>query len=378
MSYKEKTYDNVVTKCSSFVPAPQAVEEWNVLLTIVDGTPSFESQCRSMQHALQQLQTEVNAIPVFCKFFLSDAANQQPMVEERLSGLINCCQSYVQQPPANGTKLAVWLQMQSEAEVGKTALNYYEHNHYRHYRSSATMANLEGVYAQTEALLNGLEKNLQSEGCCVRDHCVRTWFHVRDIDAWYSGVVEGRKSFFAAHGLTSETHYIASTGIGGGQAQPQQLVSLDSHCIKGLQPAQIRYLYASTHLNPTAEYGVTFERGVAVDYGDRRNIYISGTASIDNKGQILFPGHVLKQCERACSNVEALLAEVDCALTDASLIIVYLRDPADAANVSRFYSYKFPTVPCLIVLAPVCRPGWLVEMECIAQKPVDNSPYANY
>ena len=27
---------------------------------------------------------------------------------------------------------------------------------------------------------------------------------------------------------------------------------------------------------------------------------------------------------------------------------------------------RFPNVPRMITLAPVCRPGWLVEMECMA------------
>lgn len=57
---------------------------------------------------------------------------------------------------------------------------------------------------------------------------------------------------------------------------------------KRIKPDQIKYLYARTHLNPTYEYGVSFERGTAVDFEDRRQIIISGTASINNHGEIVF------------------------------------------------------------------------------------------
>ena len=34
--------------------------------------------------------------------------------------------------------------------------------------------------------------------------------------------------------------------------------------------------------------------------------------------------------------------------------------------VSRMFSEKYPAVPTVFTLAPVCRPSWLVEMECLA------------
>ena len=47
---------------------------------------------------------------------------------------------------------------------------------------------------------------------------------------------------------------------------------------------------------------------------------------------------------------------------------VYLRDTADRKVVSDMFARKFPDTPYIIVLAPVCRPGWLVETECLALK----------
>ena len=56
-------------------------------------------------------------------------------------------------------------------------------------------------------------------------------------------------------------------------------------------------------------------------------------------------------------------------------MVVYLRDIADYELVKEMYEQRFKDKPYVIVLAPVCRPGWLVEMECMAVKKIDNPAY---
>ena len=196
---------------------------------------------------------------------------------------------------------------------------------------------------------------------------------MRDVDVNYAGVVKARKEVFVTQNLTEKTHYIASTGIEGRHADPSVLVQMDTYAVDGLEPGQLQYLYAPTHLNPTYEYGVTFERGTTVTYGDRKHVFISGTASIDNHGEILHPGNVLKQAERMMENITALLAEAGATPADILQAITYLRDPADYAVVKRYLDIAYPDMPRLIVLAPVCRPGWLIETECIAVVPAKST-----
>ena len=153
---------------------------------------------------------------------------------------------------------------------------------------------------------------------------------------------------------------------------------MDTYAVQGLLPDQIQFLYAPSHLNPTYEYGVTFERGTTVTYGDRKQIFISGTASIDNRGEIVAPGNIINQAKRMMENVEALLAEAGATWKDVMQAIVYLRDPADYQVVSDFLVEEYPGLPCLLVHAPVCRSGWLCETECIAVIPVSNEIYAPF
>ena len=65
-------------------------------------------------------------------------------------------------------------------------------------------------------------------------------------------------------------------------------------------------------------------------------------------------------------NVGVLLEEAGCGFGQVGSMIVYLRDSADYAVVKDIFDKRFPDCPRVIVQAPVCRPGWLVEMECIA------------
>lgn len=194
----------------------------------------------------------------------------------------------------------------------------------------------------------------------------------------YAGVVKARNEVFVTQGLTPQTHYIASTGIGGRHADTQVLVQMDTYAVLGIRQEQIHYLYAPTHLNPTYEYGVSFERGTYVDYGDRRQVFISGTASINHRGEVVHPGDIRKQTERMWENVETLLKEAEMSFDDIGQMLVYLRDAADYAVVRKMFDQRFPEIPKVILLAPVCRPGWLIEMECMGTKMMKHTQYPDF
>ena len=126
------------------------------------------------------------------------------------------------------------------------------------------------------------------------------------------------------------------------------------------------------------KYGVTFERGTVMEYGDRGHVFISGTASIDNKGNVVHVGDIVKQTHRMWENVETLLAEGNASFEDVMQIVVYLRDTADYEIVREMFEQRFPHTPCVIALAPVCRPTWLIEMECIAVTPRRNPRFRDF
>lgn len=227
---------------------------------------------------------------------------------------------------------------------------------------SDTTQDSEGQMCQ---LLEQYEALLAREGMSIAGNCLRTWIFVRDIDDNYAGVVKGRREYFEKIGLTADTHFIASTGIAGDAADPAVLVTMDAFAVRDIDHSKVRYLKALEHLNPTHEYGVTFERGTLFEHKGIRHIFISGTASIDSSGEVLHLGDPARQASRALKNIRALLADGGASMDDISYFIVYLRNPEDAADVAEVLQDEVPHIKYTMVHAPVCRPAWLVEIECM-------------
>ena len=348
------------------------VREYHAMIQITDRRLPFATQLEAVISAYDELLDRLpDTQAVFKRYFLSDASNQADDVV--VADVTDCAKSIIQQAPLNGSKVALWVWLMTGVQTGMTKSGLYEvrHGDFRHmFNASAHNLAANSEY-QMRLLFNEYVMQLAEEGCTLADNCIRTWLFVNDIDLNYGGVVRARNQVFFTQGLTQNTHFIASTGIGGRQQDPNVLSQMDNYAIAGVKPEQIHYLYAPTHLNRTSDYGVSFERGTYVDYADRRHVFISGTASINNKGEVMFAKDVEQQTRRMWENVEALLAEAECTFDDVCEMIVYLRDIADYDLVSALYQERFPGKPVVIVHAPVCRPGWLVEMECTAVKAID-------
>ena len=362
--------------------ADNGVSEYHVMIHARCPEDTYEQQLNAVVNAyFALLEGEIRgAVAVFKRYFLSDAANQSDMLLALTTESSDCALSIVEQPPLNGTKIALWVYLQSgvQTRVLHNGLFEVKHGAYRHLWSGNAFNRAANSEYQTRLLLNDYVMQLMEQGCKLADNCIRTWFFVQNVDVNYAGVVKARNEVFVTQNLTEKTHYISSTGIGGRHADPKVSVQMDAYAVDGIKPGQIHFLYAPTHLNPTYEYGVSFERGTYVDYGDRRQVFISGTASINNKGEVVHPGNIRRQTERMWENVEALLKEAGCTFADLGQMIVYLRDMADYAVVKEMYDKRFPATPKVFVHAPVCRPGWLIEMECMGVKRLENTEYAPF
>lgn len=341
------------------------IKEYHHIVRVSDCRAPFHVQLSDLLDKVVELSAGKKIF--FLRIFMSDAANQQDIVENALheKGLTA---SVIQQPPLDGSKISAWL-WAIEGELNPA----YEHKVTYNLTSDA-----EGSLDQMSAVFSAYHEGLRAEGMTVADDCIRTWIFVRDVDTNYAGVVVGRRNYFDTVGLTPQTHYIASTGIQGAVSDYHKVVDMDAYAVKGLQSGQIRHLYAKSHLNPTYEYGVTFERGTSVIYGDRSHIFISGTASIDDKGQIVHVGDVRNQAVRMMENIAALLTEAGTTIDDIKSSILYLRDAADYAVVSDLFKERWPMLDPVFVQAPVCRPGWLIEMECVAMTEKNVSGFAAF
>lgn len=361
---------------------PEGVSEYHVMVRVTDPHLTYTEQVEALLASYARLaEGELKGnCAVFKRFFLSDAANQTDYLLAMLAEDSDCPLSIVEQPPLDGSKVAMWAYLQKGVQVKALTKGIYEvrHGTYRHLWMAGACNRALNSECQMRLLFNDYVMQLLENGCSLANNCIRTWLYVQNVDVNYAGVVKARNEVFATQNLTDKTHFIASTGIAGRHADPNVWVQMDAYAVDGVRQEQIHYLYAPTHLNPTYEYGVSFERGTYVDYGDRRQVFISGTASINNKGEIVHPGDIRKQTLRMWENVETLLKEAECTFEHVGHLLVYLRDMADYVVVEEMFEERFPNIPKVFLLAPVCRSGWLIEMECMAVKSVCRPQFPVY
>ena len=333
------------------------------------------------QRYAEALQT-LNLSPetaVFRRIYVSDAANQAALVRD--SSLFTeplgspVAVSMVQQPPLSGGKIALFayhLETPKPLQKQHVAPGHVlvENGDLKHLWSTRLCTvntdSPSNAAAQTRDIFERLIKVLDSHEATLAENCVRTWLYVKDVDVFYQDVVDSRIEVFDRHGLTRDTHYIASTGIEGSCSHRYDVVLMDAYSVLGLQPDQVSYLNDFDRLCATKDYNVTFERGTRVAWSDRAHHFISGTASIDSTGRVVHVGDVERQLDRALENVDALLRSGDAEIDDMTHFLIYLRDPADAGRIEAQFAERFPETPRLLLRGPVCRPEWLVEVEGIA------------
>lgn len=328
---------------------------------------------RAYQNALDSMGLSTRTA-VLRRFFCSDLLNQAPSLKacpfsNPRDSNEPCAVSWAGQPPIPPAKVSLWAYHISDfnSELDRiqegTSLTLRRGELSHHWTTGMTCLTGETSYDQVHGIFEQYDAWLRERSMSLADNAIRTWLFVDNIDANYQGLVVARREFFVQRGLTPNTHFIASSGIEGAHADAPVRVAMDAYAISCVQPEQIEFLTARDHMSPTHVYGVTFERGTSVAYRDRKHVIISGTASVDHQGRTLYPGDVLRQLDRTLENVEALLTEAGAAFRDMCVFIVYIRDPSDDAVVRQTLRERLGDVPIEVVVASVCRPEWLIEIE---------------
>lgn len=218
-------------------------------------------------------------------------------------------------------------------------------------------------HRQASSAFRRAEECLHDEGLSFLN-VVRTWIYLSEIDRDYAALNRARREFFSSRGVRVSP---ASTGIRGSLHPPDRICGLDLRAVGSKGKAGVRAIHAPT-LNEAPSYGSDFSRGMRVDLPDRSVIYLSGTASIDSEGRVVHPGEIEGQVDRMLLNVEQLLAGQGAAYRDVVSAVTYLKRADDLGAFGRVAERRgfHAAIPNTIVVADVCRPEWLCEIEAIA------------
>jgi 2-iminobutanoate/2-iminopropanoate deaminase len=142
----------------------------------------------------------------------------------------------------------------------------------------------------------------------------------------------------------------------------------------GRRPVRKKAMSAPTVLNEAPEYGSAFTRGLRVDLpGGITHLLISGTASVGDAGETLYPGDFRAQCWRTYQNISRLLESEAATWHDVVRTTCYIRDIerdyADFNSVRNefFRALGLASFPASTAIqARICRSDLLVEIEALA------------
>jgi enamine deaminase RidA (YjgF/YER057c/UK114 family) len=250
------------------------------------------------------------------------------------------------------------------------------------------------VHRQTQAGFEEMARRLEHAGAGVGD-VIRAWLYLGEITGLeedverYRILNRSRAEYFAGVAFrrtrpaSQKQGYPASTGIGAaGRSLRMSCLALetrreDVRAIALENPRQV----SAYHYDPTyGAHAPTFSRGVAVRVGGHLVVLISGTASI-SASQSMHVGDPRAQTNLALDNIEALISaanlaahgapRVDVTLRNLVSARVYVKRPEDYEVCRRICDQRMPGVPLSYVIADVCRPDLVVEIEGLAVAPID-------
>ena len=138
-------------------------------------------------------------------------------------------------------------------------------------------------------------------------------------------------------------------------------------------PVERRAITNLRVLNEAYDYGSSFSRGLRIDLNGLVILLISGTASIDEKGNTVHVGDFRAQLRRTYDNITGLLEAEGATWKDIVRTTCYLRDIDRDYAVFNDERTKFfkeqgldPLPASTGIEAHLCRPDLLIEIEAIA------------
>jgi enamine deaminase RidA (YjgF/YER057c/UK114 family) len=214
---------------------------------------------------------------------------------------------------------------------------------------------------QTQTIFQQMEAGLQSGGMAFSD-VLRTWFYNDDILAWYRDFNVVRTKFFQERKVF-DGMVPASTGVAGRNAIGAALLS-GLIAVKSEDESVRAFEVPSPLQSPALQYGSSFSRAVELELPDLRRLYISGTASIDEKGKTVFIGDPAAQVRQTMEVVQAILQSREMDWGDVTRSLVYFKRAADAPLFEKYRQETgVPAFPAITVENDICRDELLFEIE---------------
>lgn len=223
-----------------------------------------------------------------------------------------------------------------------------------------------GVDEQAARMFTAARAQLRA---CGTDYpgVVRTWIYLKRILDWYGEFNRVRTAYYQQW-LPAEAEGTrvlpASTGIQGHSGSEECLMEL---LAAGGPGVKARPVLASARQASPLCYGVSFSRAMALEVDGLTALFVSGTASLDLQGRVLHRDLPEQQYVESMLGLASILESQGGSLEDVCSATLFCKNAdvyRSCLEVSRLL--QLPELPVVPVLADVCRPDLLVELEAVA------------
>jgi len=227
----------------------------------------------------------------------------------------------------------------------------------------------EGGEAQARQMFENARSLVEANGSHF-SHVVRTWIYLPHILQWYREFNAARTAAYERFGVFDEPWpgvLPASTGIQGAVPGPAQCV-MDLVAVEALagEDLEVRRINNPRQSEATS-YGSSFSRAVEVTHAGVCQLYVSGTASINERGETLYAKDLEGQVFRTMMNVGTLLQLSGIGWEDICIATAFFKTADYIPALDRVLrTLGVPRFPVVSVVADVCRPELLFELEATA------------
>ncbi len=331
---------------------------------------AYPLECENPMFMLEYVKTyaQVNDIRILSQFVFG--GSEMCRKEQIKSATNNCPVTYI-----HGNMPAPWLLYGTQAYSvsGTTCVPIYldglfvgaryEDEDAEYCFLGDICPNDKNLSSSEQALqtFENIRKALESIGMSFL-HVARTWFYLDKLYDWYPEFNEIRSVFFREQGVFDNL-VPASTGIGAGNLHGTLLVAN----VLAVKPKHsgVRILSVPSPMQCEAtEYKSSFSRAVEIQYPTHRQLYISGTASIDSNGNSIHIGNIDSQIDATMKVVEQIIESRSMKWSDTVRAIAYFKD---IDHVSEFCDYcqknHLLSFPVCYSQSDICRQELLFEIE---------------
>jgi len=222
------------------------------------------------------------------------------------------------------------------------------------------------AYSTFMALKRILEKNDISYSGLAR-----TWLYIDNILDWYDELNHARTNFYNEENIF-DGFIPASTGIGLSNLNGKSL-SISAYALREGKDDCIIRMIESPLQCPATDYKSSFSRAVEISFNTSKRLIISGTASINSRGETLHKDSIEKQIEHTMEVVKSIMINEQYGWDNVVRSIAYF----PATKVEKYFiNYcmlnNIDSSYIMAVNGTVCRDDLLFEIELDAVKPVQH------